>query len=263
MDQYTTIDEKNEELFKEGIRLKVEGEQLYEQGKAQEKKNLLASKMLDMKEDALKQREAELEEKEKQLEERVAKETEKLSEDKVKKIKEKYAVKTMAFYSLCFCALAYGIWVTFLSSSQNREFFTDMLSVFKKIASALSLFGAKWVETSIDAGKYVGNFFAGNDVLVFFCGNISGFIVFLIIFLILASFSYRMLLKLFTWYQKHLGDAISLAAFLIPFALIAMFAEKIKSLVEVNVFLLLLFTHIVYIIVRLVYGNGKKEAKKN
>ena len=88
-------------------------------------------------------------------------------------------------------------------------------------------------------------------LLIVFVGGIAigvGFLIFLG-----AS-------KVFEFYTEDYADTMSLAVFLISLAVSVYFAELIRALIPINLLLLLILVHIVYVLIRW-YVKGCKRSR--
>ena len=66
--------------------------------------------------------------------------------------------------------------------------------------------------------------------------------------------------KVFEFYTDDYADTLSLAVFLISLAVSVYFAEPIRAVIPINLLLLLILVHIVYVLIRW-YVKGCKRSR--
>ena len=66
--------------------------------------------------------------------------------------------------------------------------------------------------------------------------------------------------KVFEFYTEDYADTMSLAVFLISLAVSVYFAEPIRVVIPINLLLLLILVHIVYVLIRW-YVKGCKRSR--
>ena len=144
--------------------------------------------------------------------------------------------------------LLYGVLTTVFTAVRSEAFVSDFKIFFMVIwqfivnAFQLLLKGGQWASQLGDKiPQPVVATIVHYLLLIVFVGGIAigvGFLIFLG-----AS-------KVFEFYTEDYADTMSLAVFLISLAVSVYFAEPIRAVIPINLLLLLILVHIVYVLIR-------------
>ena len=144
--------------------------------------------------------------------------------------------------------LLYGVLTTVFTAVRSEAFVSDFKTFFMVIwqfivnAFQLLLKGGQWASQLGDKiPQPVVATIVHYLLLIVFVGGIAigvGFLIFLG-----AS-------KVFEFYTEDYADTMSLAVFLISLAVSVYFAEPIRAVIPINLLLLLILVHIVYVLIR-------------
>lgn len=201
------------------------------------------------KSDALDRREA-------NLDAEAERKAENLSEAKIRGIKGAYKTKTGAFFALCFGSLLYGILVTVLTAIRSDAFRADFIEFFVTIGKGIAFLFGKLIWLTESACNLCHGI--PNETAAIILEIIVAIVVFvLVLTLVGAGVGYGSIF-LIRCYAKHLADYISIAFFLIPFAGITFFADEVSTFTGANVLVLILVLHVLYGVIRIIAGKGKK-----
>ena len=169
-------------------------------------------------------------------------------EAKQRSLDSKYKALTVSHEVILFGCLLYGILVTVFTAVRSKAFTDDFKTFFMVIwqfivnAFQLLLKGGQWASQLGDKiPQPVVATIVHYLLLIVFVGGIAigvGFLIFLG-----AS-------KVFEFYTEDYADTMSLAVFLISLAVSVYFAEPIRAVIPINLLLLLILVHIVYVLIR-------------
>ena len=257
-------------IFQENESLKLQNQWLSEEKanaqaeadrKVQNYKNELDQKAQELayKECNLNQRSTAVWKKELDLDKNIRQCADSLVKDKLEKLDKKfkgkekmleaaYKAKTIGIQGLLFGCLLYGILCTFFAAGHSERFISDFKAFFvgigilvpKLVKNALE--GAKWLsQVGYQIEQETIARIVDTGILILVCLAIFGGVLALIG---IAGY------KLVKMYRKRFADNISLAVFLVCLAVIVYFAEPIRSAVPINLIVLLLLAHLVYIGIR-------------
>lgn len=174
------------------------------------------------------------------------------------RLESQYKAKTAGYEGVLLGSLLYGTLCTLFTAVHSRTFISDFTTFFQVMWDFLRLcaeklvYGAEWaaqvgdmipqpmvsaivhwlIQIILVAGVAVGAGF-----LLFFGGK-----------------------KLYSGYQEHFADQISLAVLLISLAVVVFFAEPVRAVIPINLLLLLILVHIVYVLIRW-YVKGWRRAR--
>ena len=163
-------------------------------------------------------------------------------------IDRKFKAQTASYDSFLLGLLLYGVLTTVFTAVRSEAFVSDFKTFFMVIwqfivnAFQLLLKGGQWASQLGDKiPQPVVATIVHYLLLIVFVGGIAigvGFLIFLG-----AS-------KVFEFYTEDYADTMSLAVFLISLAVSVYFAEPIRAVIPINLLLLLILVHIVYVLIR-------------
>ena len=168
--------------------------------------------------------------------------------DQKKELDRKFKAQTASYDSFLLGLLLYGVLTTVFTAVRSEAFVSDFKTFFMVIwqfivnAFQLLLKGGQWASQLGDKiPQPVVATIVHYLLLIVFVGGIAigvGFLIFLG-----AS-------KVFEFYTEDYADTMSLAVFLISLAVSVYFAEFIRAVIPINLLLLLILVHIVYVLIR-------------
>lgn len=172
--------------------------------------------------------------------------------DQKKELDRKFKAQTASYDSFLLGLLLYGVLTTVFTAVRSEAFVSDFKTFFMVIwqfivnAFQLLLKGGQWASQLGDKiPQPVVATIVHYLLLIVFVGGIAigvGFLIFLG-----AS-------KVFEFYTEDYADTMSLAVFLISLAVSVYFAEPIRAVIRavipINLLLLLILVHIVYVLIR-------------
>lgn len=168
--------------------------------------------------------------------------------DQKKELDRKFKAQTASYDSFLLGLLLYGVLTTVFTAVRSEAFVSDFKTFFMVIwqfivnAFQLLLKGGQWASQLGDKiPQPVVATIVHYLLLIVFVGGIAigvGFLIFLG-----AS-------KVFEFYTEDYADTMSLAVFLISLAVSVYFAELIRAVIPINLLLLLILVHIVYVLIR-------------
>lgn len=171
-----------------------------------------------------------------------------ISEDIEQRATAKYLDQKKELDSFLLGLLLYGVLTTVFTAVRSEAFVSDFKTFFMVIwqfivnAFQLLLKGGQWASQLGDKiPQPVVATIVHYLLLIVFVGGIAigvGFLIFLG-----AS-------KVFEFYTEDYADTMSLAVFLISLAVSVYFAEPIRAVIPINLLLLLILVHIVYVLIR-------------
>lgn len=178
--------------------------------------------------------------------------------DQKKELDRKFKAQTASYDSFLLGLLLYGVLTTVFTAVRSDAFVSDFKTFFMVIwqfivnAFQLLLKGGQWASQLGDKiPQPVVATIVHYLLLIVFVGGIAigvGFLIFLG-----AS-------KVFEFYTEDYADTMSLAVFLISLAVSVYFAEPIRVVIPINLLLLLILVHIVYVLIRW-YVKGCKRSR--
>ncbi len=165
-----------------------------------------------------------------------------------KELDRKFKAQTASYDSFLLGLLLYGVLTTVFTAVRSEAFVSDFKTFFMVIwqfivnVFQLLLKGGQWASQLGDKiPQPVVATIVHYLLLIVFVGGIAigvGFLIFLG-----AS-------KVFEFYTEDYADTMSLAVFLISLAVSVYFAELIRAVIPINLLLLLILVHIVYVLIR-------------
>lgn len=177
--------------------------------------------------------------------------------DQKKELDRKFKAQTASYDSFLLGLLLYGVLTTVFTAVRSEAFVSDFKTFFMVIwqfivnAFQLLLKGGQWASQLGDKiPQPVVATIVHYLLLIVFVGGIAigvGFLIFLG-----AS-------KVFEFYTEDYADTMSLAVFLISLAVSVYFAEPIRAVIPINLLLLLILVHIVYVLIRWYVKGGMRS----
>lgn len=165
-----------------------------------------------------------------------------------KELDSKFKAQSLSYDGFVLGLLLYGVLTTVFTAVRSEQFVSDFKAFFIAIwqflvnAFQLLLKGGQWASQLGDKiPQPVVATIVHYLLLIVFVGGIAigvGFLIFLG-----AS-------KVFEFYTEDYADTMSLAVFLISLAVSVYFAEPIRAVIPINLLLLLILVHIVYVLIR-------------
>ena len=165
-----------------------------------------------------------------------------------KELDSKFKAQSLSYDGFVLGLLLYGVLTTVFTAIRSEQFVSDFKAFFIAIwqflvnAFQLLLKGGQWASQLGDKiPQPVVATIVHYLLLIVFVGGIAigvGFLIFLG-----AS-------KVFEFYTEDYADTMSLAVFLISLAVSVYFAEFIRAVIPINLLLLLILVHIVYVLIR-------------
>jgi len=181
-------------------------------------------------------------------------------QSKEKSLISAYKGKETALEGAFFGSLAYGVLVTVFTAIDSRAFVSDFKSFFMAIWSFIQWFadfaidGAKWASQLGDMipqpiVAVIVHWLLLIVVLLLLCGGLGA--------LVIASAIY-----LFNGYTEKLefADTWSLLVFLVSLALSIFFADEIRAVLPINLLLLNIIVHALYVPIRW-YVKGCRQSR--
>ena len=175
-----------------------------------------------------------------------------------KELDRKFKAQTASYDSFLLGLLLYGVLTTVFTAVRSEAFVSDFKTFFMVIwqfivnAFQLLLKGGQWASQLGDKiPQPVVATIVHYLLLIVFVGGIAigvGFLIFLG-----AS-------KVFEFYTEDYADTMSLAVLLISLTVSVYFAEPIRAVIPINLLLLLILVHIVYVLIRW-YVKGCKRSR--
>ena len=175
-----------------------------------------------------------------------------------KELDSKFKAQSLSYDGFVLGLLLYGVLITVFTAIRSEQFVSDFKAFFIAIwqflvnAFQLLLKGGQWASQLGDKiPQPVVATIVHYLLLIVFVGGIgigAGVLIFLG-----AS-------KVFEFYTDDYADTLSLAVFLISLAVSVYFAEPIRAVIPINLLLLLILVHIVYVLIRW-YVKGCKRSR--
>ena len=175
-----------------------------------------------------------------------------------KELDSKFKAQSLSYDGFVLGLLLYGVLITVFTAIRSEQFVSDFKAFFIAIgqflvnAFQLLLKGGQWASQLGDKiPQPVVATIVHYLLLIVFVGGI-GIGVGVLIFLGAS--------KVFEFYTDDYADTLSLAVFLISLAVSVYFAEPIRAAIPINLLLLLILVHIVYVLIRW-YVKGCKRSR--
>lgn len=165
-----------------------------------------------------------------------------------KELDSKFKAQSLSYDGFVLGLLLYGVLTTAFTAIRSEQFVSDFKAFFIAIwqfivnAFQLLLKGGQWASQLGDKiPQPVVATMVHYLLLIVFVGGI-GIGVVMLIFLGAS--------KVFEFYTDGYADTLSLAVFLISLAVSVYFAEPVRAVIPINLLLLLILVHIVYVLIR-------------
>lgn len=175
---------------------------------------------------------------------------------KVKSLEATYQAKTSSHYAYVTGVSLYAVLVTVLTAIRSETFVSDFKTFFEVIwGFLLRCFG--WLENGANFVAQLGDKIPQEIVATI----VHWLLWFIVLFGIGIGAVVLLLIgiaKLVSWYTENYTDNTSLGVALVSLALSIFFAEDIRAFVPINLLLLLIITHVLYVGVRW-YIKGYRE----
>lgn len=179
-------------------------------------------------------------------------------QNRKKELDSKFKAQSLSYDGFVLGLLLYGVLTTVFTAIRSEQFVSDFKAFFIAIwqflvnAFQLLLKGGQWASQLGDKiPQPVVATIVHYLLLIVFVGGI-GIGVGVLIFLGAS--------KVFEFYTDDYADTLSLAVFLISLAVSVYFAEPIRAVIPINLLLLLILVHIVYVLIRW-YVKGCKRSR--
>lgn len=178
------------------------------------------------------------------LNERATSKAKDMIQSKIQKLENKYRGKTAVYDGFLLGNLLYSVLVTFFTAVRSECFVIDFKAFFSTLWNFITI--------AISKLAYLGSLVAawGNKIpqetvaiiahWFLWITVVIGISVAVIVFLFIG------MVKLYEYYIENLADTISLAVLLVSFAVVVFFAEQVKSIIPMNLLLLMIVTHVLY-----------------
>lgn len=176
---------------------------------------------------------------------------------KVKSLEATYQAKTSSHYAYVTGVSLYAVLVTVLTAIRSETFVSDFKTFFEVVwGFILTCFG--WLE---NGANYVAQL--GDKIPQEIVATIVHWLLWGIVFFGVEIGALVLLLigikKLVKWYAEDYADNTSLEVALISLALSIFFAEEISAFLNVNLLLLNILVHIIYVFIRW-YVKGSRQS---
>lgn len=178
-----------------------------------------------------------------------------------KSLKTAYKAKETALEGAFFGSLAYGVLVTVLTAIRSKAFVSDFKGFFMAIWEFIQWFTDFALKTANWASQlgdmipqeivaFVVHWLLLILVLIVLCGGLGALVILCVV-------------KLLTGYTEKLefADNLSLLVFLVSLALSIFFADEIRAVVPINLLLLNILVHALYVLIRW-YVKGCRESRE-
>lgn len=259
---YNLITENQKELKKQNEKLKqdkLNAEQEAEATVSSVKKEYAAKgRELDRRIGEAAKQSAELKEERASINQDVERRATAMYQSRKKELDSKFKAQSLSYDGFVLGLLLYGVLTTVFTAIRSEQFVSDFKAFFIAIgqflvnAFQLLLKGGQWASQLGDKiPQPVVATIVHYLLLIVFVGGI-GIGVGVLIFLGAS--------KVFEFYTDDYADTLSLAVFLISLAVSVYFAEPIRAAIPINLLLLLILVHIVYVLIRW-YVKGCKRSR--
>lgn len=187
----------------------------------------------------------------------IQEEADKISRDSRERLETEYKAMKAGYEGLMLGSLLYGVLCTILTACSSKAFISDFKAFFWVIGSFVSmgieqvLEWAKWASQLGDMIPQQTVAFIVHWIIVGAVVLIIGFVV-AVILSIAGSHVYEK-------YREEYADLISLSVALISLAVVVFFAEQIRAVVPINLLLLLILVHMLYMGVRWCIKGWRKK----
>lgn len=179
-------------------------------------------------------------------------------EAKQRSLDRKFKAKTASYDSCMLGLLLYGVLITVFTAVRSEAFVSDFKTFFKVVwGFLLTCFG--WLENGANFMAQIGDKIPQEIVATI----VHWLLWFIVLFGVGIGAVVLLLIgiaKLVKWYAEEYADNTSLGFALVSLALSIFFAEEIRAFLPINLLLLLILVHIVYVLIRW-YVKGCKRSR--
>ena len=179
-------------------------------------------------------------------------------EAKQRSLDRKFKAKTASYDSCMLGLLLYGVLTTVFTAVRSEAFVSDFKTFFEVVwGFLLTCFG--WLENGANFMAQIGDKIPQEIVATI----VHWLLWFIVLFGVGIGAVVLLLIgivKLVKWYAEEYADNTSLGFALVSLALSIFFAEEIRAFLPINLLLLLILVHIVYVLIRW-YVKGRKRAR--
>lgn len=169
-------------------------------------------------------------------------------EAKQRSLDRKFKAKTASYDSCMLGLLLYGVLTTVFTAVRSEAFVSDFKTFFKVVwGFLLTCFG--WLENGANFMAQIGDKIPQEIVATI----VHWLLWFIVLFGVGIGAVVLLLIgiaKLVKWYAEEYTDNTSLGFALVSLALSIFFAEEIRAFLPINLLLLLILVHIVYVLIR-------------
>lgn len=247
-------------VLKENVRLKQENRHIIQEAETTvssvRKEYQQKFRELEREQSRAEQRENEASSLKKSLQAQIKAEAERMTKDKHKSLENEYKAITAGHEGVMLGSLLYGVLCTLFTAWHSKAFVSDFKTFFTTVWSFICLCAEKLLELAKWASQL------GDKIPQPVVAVIVHWLI-LIAVILLAGGGVMVLLFIggkyaYATYRDEYADTTSLAVALISLALSIFFAEEIRAFVPINLLLLLIITHVLYVGVRW-YIKGYRE----
>ena len=168
--------------------------------------------------------------------------------DQKKELDRKFKAQTASYDSFLLGLLLYGVLTTVFTAVRSEAFVSDFKTFFKVVwGFLLTCFG--WLENGANFMAQIGDKIPQEIVATI----VHWLLWFIVLFGVGIGAVVLLLIgiaKLVKWYAEEYADNTSLGFALVSLALSIFFAEEIRAFLPINLLLLLILVHIVYVLIR-------------
>lgn len=182
------------------------------------------------------------------LQAQIRAEAELITKNKRKRLENEYKAITVGHEGIMMGSLLYGVLCTIFTAWNSEAFVSDFKTFFISIWAFLCL----CLENLLEMAKWasqLGDMIPQQTVAVIAHWLILIAVILLVgsgaIFLLFIAGNYA-----YIHYRDNYADTTSLTVVLISLAVAVFFAEPIRAVVPINLILLLILVHIVYVLIR-------------
>lgn len=179
-------------------------------------------------------------------------------EAKQRSLDRKFKAKTASYDSCMLGLLLYGVLTTVFTAVRSEAFVSDFKTFFEVVwGFLLTCFG--WLENGANFVAQIGDKIPQEIVATI----VHWLLWFIVLFGIGIGAVVLLLIgivKLVKWYAEEYADNTSLGFAMVSLALSIFFAEEIRAFLPINLLLLLILVHIVYVLIRW-YVKGCKRSR--
>ena len=179
-------------------------------------------------------------------------------EAKQRSLDRKFKAKTASYDSCMLGLLLYGVLTTVFTAVRSEAFVSDFKTFFEVVwGFLLTCFG--WLENGANFMAQIGDKIPQEIVATI----VHWLLWFIVLFGVGIGAVVLLLIgiaKLVKWYAEEYADNTSLGFALVSLALSIFFAEEIRTFLPINLLLLLILVHIVYVLIRW-YVKGCKRSR--